>query len=83
MEGKTFLLKDTSHTIGNLVQKSLSENAKVHYVSYHKANNNDVELFLSLKALQDQGLEKALLCETLHNILHTIETISSDFTNQL
>ena len=78
---KTILMENECHTIGNLLQKALSENQNVDYVSYRKRNDN-VELFFKSKNNCDDS-EINIMNETLHILESKLVKFSVQFQNEI
>jgi len=78
---KTILLENECHTMGNLLQKALSENEKVDYVSYRKRNDN-VELFFKSKN-NCVDSEINIMDETLHILESKLVNFSVQFQNEV
>lgn len=78
---KSILMEKECHTMGNLLQKALSENENVDYVCYRR-RNDDVELFLKSKNNCVES-EINILNETLNLLESKLVNFSIQFQNEV
>ena len=81
LDDNKIVIREQCHTLGNILQKTLSENHLVTFVSYQK-KNTDIEFFLTTKNNSIKEKQK-ILKDTITLINKDIDAITKSFEKEV